>query len=371
MHRPTKALTGRATLLVGALLIAWTIAELLVPTILPEACRSGTPLWHPRADVGWSLIPGAVASVPTCGPERRELARHRIEVNALGQRDRPREWARTPGHQRVLVLGDSFVEATQVDLEDTFPARLEGATGIEMLNAGVSGYSTDNELRFFRVGGAPYRPDLVLLVLHTGNDVLENGPRLFLQNPHGLLPKPWLRSTDSSVELAACLAAHRATAAFADALPLFVWRHSAATRLLLTQGVATGIGVPCRPWTGPPLVDGVPELLGVFGEPPTDAWREGWTVTEELLGTLRAEVRATGAAFAVLIAPSIFEVTSSATAHRAISPAASTPTSRTRRASPRRRRRSPRCSRIAGACVRTSRTSRSAASARSGARCAT
>ena len=50
-----------------------------------------------------------------------------------------------------------------------------------MLNAGVSGYSTDNELRAFLSRGARYAPDAVLLVFHVGNDVLENGARLYLE----------------------------------------------------------------------------------------------------------------------------------------------------------------------------------------------
>jgi lysophospholipase L1-like esterase len=45
--------------------------------------------------------------------------------------------------------------------------------GVEVVNAGVSGYSTDQELLWFREEGIKYNPDLLLLVL-TGNDIGDN-----------------------------------------------------------------------------------------------------------------------------------------------------------------------------------------------------
>ena len=45
----------------------------------------------------------------------------RIRTNNLGMRDRDRSVDPASGDTRVLVLGDSFMEALQVPYEDSFP----------------------------------------------------------------------------------------------------------------------------------------------------------------------------------------------------------------------------------------------------------
>jgi hypothetical protein len=205
------------------------------------------------------------------------------------------------------VLGDSFVEALQVDLDDTFAALLERHLDVEVLNLGVSGYSTDNELRTFVGRGRRYAPDAVLLVLHVGNDVLENGARLYLSNPHGLPPKPWLRSRDPSRGLAACLALHRAAAHVASSVPGILWQDSRLVRAGLTKGVSGVLRTACAGTLDAPLVPGVPEFRGVYGAPETRAWTEAWTTTEHLLVHLARRVRASGMRFAVAVGPAGLE----------------------------------------------------------------
>jgi hypothetical protein len=71
-----------------------------------------------------------------------------IEINSLGLRDEPRHYARTEGTPRLLVLGDSFVEALQVPLEQTpthiAQACLSAKAGrpVEVINAGLSANGT-------------------------------------------------------------------------------------------------------------------------------------------------------------------------------------------------------------------------------------
>ena len=299
---------SRVLLLILGACTALALAEALASWVLPSRpCAGRVPFWRPDRTVGWVLTPGRRGEASVCGGDQHEVARHRIEVNDLGQRDRPRHYRRTPGRRRVLVLGDSFVEALQVDLEDTFPARLERTLGVEMLNAGVSGYSTDNELRAFLRAGRRYHPDAVLLLLHVGNDVLENGALLYLENPHGLPPKPWLRARAATGTLATCLSVHRAIAGIAAGLGPFAWEHSRLIRMGLIGGQAAIVSALCRRATGPAVIEGVPELLGVYGEPRTPAWRQAWSETESLLAHLARRVRATGATFGVALGPAGFE----------------------------------------------------------------
>jgi len=87
---------------------------------------------------------------------------------------------------RVLVYGDSFVEADYTPLPETFAKRLEArlasALGgsVEAVNAGVNGYGPDQALVRFEDEAARLRPALAVVVVYAGNDfgdVLRN--RLF------------------------------------------------------------------------------------------------------------------------------------------------------------------------------------------------
>jgi hypothetical protein len=81
---------------------------------------------------------------------------------------------------RILLLGDSFTEALQVPFEASLPSLIEGAlaqrTGkrIEVINAGVGGWGTDDELRYLTSYGLRYHPDLVVVAMTLHNDIRDN-----------------------------------------------------------------------------------------------------------------------------------------------------------------------------------------------------
>jgi hypothetical protein len=103
-----------------------------------------------------------------------------VTFNSAGMRDREHPLEKPPGVFRVLLLGDSFMEALQVPFEKSFPSlleqQLEHATGkrVEVVNAGVSGWGTDDELRYLTSYGLAYRPDLVVVVMTLHNDISDN-----------------------------------------------------------------------------------------------------------------------------------------------------------------------------------------------------
>jgi hypothetical protein len=137
-----------------------------------------------------------------------------------------------------------------------------------MLNFGVSGYSTDNELRAYLHRVRRYRPDAVIAFVYVGNDVLENGARLFIKNSHGLPPKPWLHAAHSSGVLAGCLAIERMAAHIGPHIPTLIWSASRIVRFATTQGVQVPLHIACTNAAGPDVTPGVPELFGVFAAPP-------------------------------------------------------------------------------------------------------
>jgi hypothetical protein len=109
--------------------------------------------------------------------------------NSHGFRDYERTYEKPPGVFRILVIGDSYTEALQVQLEESYTALLEknlnayGAGRFEVLSLGQSGFGTaDAYIRYLDVG-VEYSPDLVVLAFLTGNDFRDNSK---LMNPDGL-----------------------------------------------------------------------------------------------------------------------------------------------------------------------------------------
>lgn len=98
-----------------------------------------------------------------------------FRTNALGLRDDPIA-PRSPGDLRILVLGDSVTLGWGVPLEQTYSEQLEQLLGeasgipVEVINSGVSGYNTVQELAFLRRHIETLAPDLVLL-MYVENDI--------------------------------------------------------------------------------------------------------------------------------------------------------------------------------------------------------
>ena len=102
-----------------------------------------------------------------------------FRINGRGLRDdRDFPYEKPPGTKRIVSLGDSFTSGYEVEGEETFSSVLERtlrAKGIavEVLNAGVSGYSNAEEALYLERELYKYSPDLVL-VSYYGNDLIDN-----------------------------------------------------------------------------------------------------------------------------------------------------------------------------------------------------
>jgi len=117
-----------------------------------------------HASRGWSNTPGA--RVPYGEPEFVTLVQH----NQLGFRG-PEIGAKRADRLRVLVLGDSFAYGVGVQNDETFSARLEALDRrLEVINTGVNGYGTGQELVVLREDGLRLQPDVVIVAFFW-NDV--------------------------------------------------------------------------------------------------------------------------------------------------------------------------------------------------------
>jgi hypothetical protein len=110
-----------------------------------------------------------------------------VNYNANGWRDHDYPLGKMPGTFRICIVGDSYVEAKEVDLEQAFHKRLElrlkrsvagRAKQFEVIALGEGGKSTKDEIGFLREEGLRYAPDAVILTFFPGNDIAENSPVL-------------------------------------------------------------------------------------------------------------------------------------------------------------------------------------------------
>lgn len=189
-----KTLAFSAVLLVLATVFAVVVAEVFVRVVMPF----GTATAHQDSYGLFMHYPGIT----------RYLPRHdqRITINSAGMRDREHSLEKADGTFRILVLGDSFMEAYQVAFEDAFSSLIERGLNerapdrveIEVINAGVSGWGTDDQLRYLTRYGLEYEPDFVLVAMTLHNDVSDNLRQYWRTIRDGQLvdrnrpPLPWL-----------------------------------------------------------------------------------------------------------------------------------------------------------------------------------
>lgn len=170
-----KNRTSRAKAILSiamGILLVQTMAEILFRSL---------DLFPPRPyrydpDLGAVFIPGYRGRASEEGEAW-------LEINFDGLRDVEHSIGKPRGVFRIAVLGDSVVEASQVPLGDTFHKRMESelkscvkfkSRTVETLNFGVGGYGTAEELLILKRKVWKYDPDLILLMITPGNDLLDN-----------------------------------------------------------------------------------------------------------------------------------------------------------------------------------------------------
>lgn len=158
--------------------------------------------WRHDSLLGWSQQPGSADTFVGPRPFPVEF-RTPVRINSIGLRGD--ELAPLPpGGKRVLVLGDSFVAGFEVPEDKTYSAvlqtQLSEALGVpvQVVNAGVRGYGTDQAYLYYRERARQLQPDLV--VLHeTRNDPEDNTTLHRMRRPFGkpaFAPQP-----DGTLEL--------------------------------------------------------------------------------------------------------------------------------------------------------------------------
>ena len=310
-RRWVRVAASRALLILSGVLFACVTLEawfrLCYPDPRPRLANAGLRL---DDTYGVSFVPGSEGWNTSL---RGEYSVY-VKINSKGMRDVEHEYSKKPGVTRILVLGDSMTAAIQVPLADTFvkvlEERLQDAfptSRFEVVNAGIIGYGTTNELLFFRDEGYRYEPDIVLLVFFTGNDVTDNVLAPLFELKDGTLTE--LPARYPSTRL---LAPWERPGGFLRNARNFLYTHSRLYSVSIELLVYSAV----QRW--PPLLDwlvnaGMVEVtrpamnLGniyAFLDPPPEAW----TMTEALIMDLKRQVETHGGRLVVAILPDESEV---------------------------------------------------------------
>jgi lysophospholipase L1-like esterase len=303
-------------LLLG-LILAELVARLLVPEFMSLHVHPGSIIHdqfmaHDRLGqyderLGWKLRPSAV------GVNRGREFTHEIRTNSHGYRDTEHTPARPPGKRRIVLLGDSFAMGWGVERQQMFSSLLERLVpDLEVINLGVAGYGTDQEVLTYESEGSRYETDWVLLAVLPGNDVHDNLRGSRYHKPYFLLdgdslslhgvPVPYTVvhsrkvpvSADAGYQLHDWLDSH-------SALYAFTFHQLASLEPLQRRWLASGL--LHRQIT----VFGREDVLFLKKEPPANFAR-GWLILERLLRRWRDDVRQHQAVPVVLLVPNHLQV---------------------------------------------------------------
>jgi hypothetical protein len=323
MNRPVS----RAGKFIGKtflVLIGFVLGSLIAEIALRVAGYS-YPEFYKRDEVrGVSLRPGAE------GWYRKEGEAY-VRINSDGLRDQEHALAKPQNTFRIAILGDSYCEAFSVSQEEAFWKIMEsqlqqcsvfqGKT-IEVINFGVSGYGTTQELLTLREDVWKYSPDLVLLAITTNNDITDNSRPLKKANdvPYFVYTEGQLTPDNSFRNSRAFLFSQSRLGRMGNWLRI----HSRLVQAI-TQG-QHGLEILIASWRAkrlnspPPKTKASPgaseasgdkpdlfartEELGadnlVYLEPNNPVWNDAWRMTESLIVQMRDEVAQQRAKFLVV-----------------------------------------------------------------------
>jgi len=194
-----KRMIPKIVLLLMSIGLSFLIAECVLRKSRPVDTGKSHEFRIPHPVYGWVLQPGAIYR--NYLPE----ASARVAYSSAGWRDVEHTKEKPDGVFRILVLGDSFMEAYSVDLKDTFHKRVEdivrkSGVNAELINMGVGGYGTLQEYLVFRQEGIVYSPDIVLLGFYVSNDVTNNSMELeamLVDDKSAIHSRPFLDSNNT------------------------------------------------------------------------------------------------------------------------------------------------------------------------------
>jgi lysophospholipase L1-like esterase len=163
----------RIGLAAGATLFALATCELATRAMFPappDPTRQPQIVYQSDPDIRYVLAP----------QQRGWIDDGFVTTNSLGFRGREVVLPKPHGRLRIVAIGDSITFGWGVNDDDTFCARIEqllrekfAGRDLDVVNLGVGGYDTWQEVALLKRNAARLQPDLVLVGFYS-NDVPES-----------------------------------------------------------------------------------------------------------------------------------------------------------------------------------------------------
>lgn len=256
--------------------------------VLPLGKFRSAPFRQYDSELGVSLVPNMKVT------HSRGCFTGQVETNRWGFRDRDRILEKPPGDFRIALIGDSVVEGVHVNPDQVMNIQMEkllqqqGYHNIEVMNFGIEGIGTTQELILYKDRIRQFHPDLVLLTV-SDNDVMNNSSTL---QPKSYGIHTWYSpyyNLDANGQLIFQPVQRRPL----NGLVTFLERHSYL--VYYGERVWYRADLPLYKWHGMPV------YFGSYSDDPLDPeWQQAWAVTEKVMARMRDTVEADGTKFVVV-----------------------------------------------------------------------
>jgi hypothetical protein len=298
-----RQLVARLLLVLGGLLLGLLMVEatfrLAGPNIPLDLTMARFQAYHPV--YGFFHQPGVSGWV------RTDEFTSFVKFNTQGLRGPEVAIPKPVGTFRALVLGDSVVEGAQVAEDATMAGRLRtelaalaGGKRVEVVNAGVAGFGTGQQLLFLEREGLAYQPDLIVLVFTIANDPADNSLAVAQRWKLAAERRPFFVLQEGALELQPF-----------QTPPPEPW---SGLRTVLRNNSVVFTALELW-WIGKTVARAqgsvVPPLEAekeVYRTELGDDWPQAWEVTEALLARVQATADEAGVPLLVVLSPSEWQV---------------------------------------------------------------
>jgi len=226
-----------------------------------------------------------------------EIQEHvRLRFNRDGFRGEDRPVGKQPGTIRVALMGDSMIAGLALVEEKLLTSHLQQTLNAnrpdvnwEVMNFGVSGASTAQQIALYREVVSKYEPDIVLSTFFVGNDLSDNSKR-FSSNPRIYFD---FDRDDNFYQLPYSVSRSKVSHWLNRNSRFYVWQKR-ATQLARRSVRKSSRRSGATNW--------------VYSKVDSDDSKHAWRVTAKAVETLRDEVTEHGKTFAVVVMPEAAQV---------------------------------------------------------------